>query len=61
VPTEEAARRVGVRVAGGADAAPLRWATIGVRPRIPLDEPLVATGEDVTELTPDEARRHLGP
>lgn len=61
VPTEEAARRVGVRAAAGADGGALRWATIGVRPRVPLDEPLVATGEEVTELTPDEARRHLGP
>ncbi|HEX7130947.1 MAG TPA: hypothetical protein VF228_00135 [Iamia sp.] len=61
VPTEDAARRVGVRAAEGADTGPLRWTTIGVRARVALDEPLVASGETVTELTPDEARRHLGP
>jgi hypothetical protein len=61
VPTEEAARVVGVRAAAGADATALRWASLGVRARPALEEPLVARGHEVTEMTPDEARRHLGP
>jgi len=60
-PSPDAARRIGVRIEGGADPGPLRWDTIGVRPRVPMGDPLVATGEDVTELTPEEARTHLGP
>jgi hypothetical protein len=60
-PTVEAARVVGVRAAPGADTTDLRWASIGVRARPALDEPIVARGQEVTEMTPDEARRHLGP
>lgn len=61
VPTEEAARVVGVRASAGADLAQLRWASIGVRARPALPPPLVARGYEVTEMTPDEARTHLGP
>ena len=52
---------VDARVEAGADPTELRWASIGTRPRVALDEPLVARGHTVTEMTPDEARRHLGP
>lgn len=61
VPTVDAARRVGVRAAAGADVTSLRWSTLGVRARVALGEPLVARGQEVTEMTPDEARLHLGP
>lgn len=61
VPTVEAAQQIGVRAAVGSDVDALRWTSIGVRPRPVMEDPLVARGQEVIEMTPEEARRHLGP
>lgn len=56
----DAARTVGVVVAPGTDVTDQRWASVAVNQRVAMGEPLVSAQGSVREISPAEAREHLG-
>lgn len=56
----DAARTVGVVAAPRTDVTDQRWASVAVNPRVPMGEPLISAQGSVREISPAEAREHLG-